>query len=151
MPHQIEVCSMNLTKHVEPKNQRGVASCSHHRQHLIDARWLLGNNHIAKFDTFLYFSAKTWQYISCASAELGFLSISKEEFQPLVTWQKKWDTMRLANTKAAIYIALMKSFQAGISISRTVVELTTSFDALNTGFGSFLYSDQHTSLPSSSP
>lgn len=64
---------------------------------------------------------------------------------------EKWDIMRLANTKAAIYIALMKSFQAGTSISKTVVELTTSFDALNTGFGIFLYSDQHTSLPSSRP
>jgi len=110
----------------------------------------LGKDHIAKFDTFLYFSAKTWQYTSCASPELGFLSLSKEEFQPLVTWQK-WDVTRLANTKAAIYTALMKGFQAGISISETAVEFTTSFDALNTGFGSFLYSDQHPSLPSSSP
>lgn len=42
----------------------------------------------ARFDTFLCFSAKTWQHTSRAPAELGFLSVSKEEFQPLVTWQE---------------------------------------------------------------
>lgn len=49
----------------------------------------LQEQHGAGFDTFLCFSAKTWQYTSRAPAELGFLSVSKEESQPLVTWQEK--------------------------------------------------------------
>lgn len=53
--------------------------------------------------------------------------------------------MRLVHTKAAINAALTKSFQAATSIAEAAAALTTSFEALNTGFGSFLYSDQHPS------
>lgn len=100
-----------------------------------------GKGRGARFDTFLYFSAKTWQHTSRAPAELGFLSVSKEEFQPLVTWQEKgikrgWRIPELPTTET------QEELEAGTSISKTVVELTR-FDALNTGFGNFPYSDQH--------
>lgn len=71
---------------------------------------------------------KTWQYTSRASTEFGFLFISKEEFHPLVTWQKSGIIRRPANAQTAIYTAQM-SFQVIISISKTVFELTY-FNAL---------------------
>lgn len=107
-------------------------------QHLPEAT---GAGKGARFDTFLYFSANSWQHTSRAPAELGFLSVSKEEFQPLVTWQEKgikrgWRVPKLPTT------GTQEELEAGTSISKTAVELTTKFDALNTGFGNFLYSDQ---------
>lgn len=89
MPHHTEVCSRSLTGGVEP---RGAAS-GQQPQATIDSISLRpqdhGKEHRAGFDTFLYFSAKTWQHTSRAPEELGFLSVSTEEFQPLVTRQEK--------------------------------------------------------------
>lgn len=62
----------------------------------------------------------------------------------------KRDKMRLEDTKAANY-RTQEELEAGTSISKTVVELTTGFDALNTGFGNLLYSDQHFPALSQSP
>lgn len=50
--------------------------------------------------------------------------------------------MRLEDTKAANYTT-QEELEAGTSIAKSVVGLTTRFGALNTGFGNFLYSDQH--------
>lgn len=73
-----------------------------------------------RFDTFLYFSAKTWQHSSPAPAELGLLSVSKGGISTFGNMAGKRDKMRLEDTKAANY-RTQEEPEVGTSIAKSVV------------------------------
>lgn len=76
MPHHAEVCSRNLLEGEDPQHLPEATGAG-------EGAWSKGLIH-----SFISVQ-KRGKHTSPAPAELGFLSVSKEEFQPLVTWQGK--------------------------------------------------------------